>query len=122
MLPFYCTAVGGGSTIWSVTAFDCTENDIILRHSEFTDGTSGECNDGTITGHSVGVEGNCFSSRLDVTISAELHNKTVVCSLTESEGGLEREIGSTSIMVLRGRLCLVSSVHTIIYSCFIVYA
>ena len=82
---YTCTIVGGGNTIWSGTAFDCSSksNEIILRHSQFDSelGTFGNCNEGAITAHSLGVvNNNCYSSQLNVTIDSDMNNKTIQCA------------------------------------------
>ena len=85
VLTYTCTAVGGGSTRWTGTAFDCAarSNEIILRHSLYTteSGTSGGCNGGAIVGQSLGVNGNCYTSQLNVTIGNSLiSTRTVQCT------------------------------------------
>ena len=99
---FDCTTVGLGSTIWRVTAFDCTANQIILRHTRFTDvgGTSGDCNDGAIIGKSTGVDGNCYTSQLNATATAGLHNQNVTCILNSN--GVMVPIGNASITLASG--------------------
>ena len=49
-----CTVVGGFTTIWMGTAFDCPgQGDVIdLRHSQFESGIKLKCNNGMIIGHS----------------------------------------------------------------------
>ena len=53
-LRLECTVVGGVTTVWRGTAFDC-EGDgdrITLRHSQFDEGrATGVCNNGIIIGH-----------------------------------------------------------------------
>lgn len=100
---FTCTTVGSGSTIWRVSAFDCTQNEIILRHSEFDDigGTSGLCNGGAISGRSVGVEGNRYTSQLTLTVTPELHNQTVTCLLNSN--GVRTTIRDVTIIVASGK-------------------
>ena len=102
---FNCTTVGSlGSTIWRVAAFDCTQNEIILRHSEFDDagGTSGLCNGGAISGRSIAVDGNCYTSQLSLTVSRELHNKAVTCLLNFNSA--MTTAGNVSIIVASGML------------------
>ena len=101
-LIFNCTAVGSlGSTIWRVAAFDCVQNEIILRHSEYNSvGTTGLCNGGAINGTSIRVEGNCYISQLNVTVTPELHNKTVTCLVTSS--GVISPISNVSVIVASG--------------------
>ena len=98
VLTYNCTVVGGRATLWSGTAFDCSPNEIILRHNEFNDGTSGECNQGAIIAQSVGVQDNCFTSQLHVTVSGGLHNKTVNCSMINSMA----TVGEAQIRVIQG--------------------
>ena len=80
VLTYTCTIAGGEVTIWGGSAFDCEENEIILDHREFNNGTSGKCNDGAIVGQSVDINGTCYTSQLNVTVSKGLNNKTVNCS------------------------------------------
>ena len=83
VLMYNCTINGAGSTIWSGSAFDCEmrNDEIILRHSQFESGSSGNCNDGAVTAQSLGVVDNtCFSSQLSVTVNLEMNNKTVQCA------------------------------------------
>lgn len=84
VLTFTCTVDGGIATIWGGSAFDCDgkNNEITLLHRNFVGGTMGECSDGAIVAHSLGVTGTCHTSQLNVTVSAGLNNKTVVCYLT----------------------------------------
>ena len=53
-LKLECTVVGGLSTIWRGTAFDCPGqgNEIDLRHSQFESGIELECPMGIIIGSS----------------------------------------------------------------------
>ena len=82
VLTFTCSVIGGNATIWGGSAFDCAGNEITLRHRGFIDGTArGECNDGAILGQSLPVIGNCHTSKLNVTITTGLNNKTVECYL-----------------------------------------
>ena len=96
VLTYTCTVVGGRATIWEGSAFDCAGDEIILRHSNFDETPQlGECNNGAIQGRSVGVNGMCFTSQLNVTVSAELNKKTVVCFLDS----VQHTIGESLIRV-----------------------
>ena len=54
---------------------------IILCHSKFNNGTSGQCgNDGAILRRSVNVSGTYYTSQLSVIVSNELKNTSVNCS------------------------------------------
>jgi hypothetical protein len=98
VLTFTCTVVdsGNGATVWGGSAFNCASNEIILLHPSFNRGTSGECNDRAIIGESVSMsdDGTCFTSKLNVTVSIRLSNKTVYCS----NSGVQ-SIGSSKIKV-----------------------
>ena len=82
-LIYECTTVGSFSTIWKGSAFDCPGmgNEILLRHTQFSapEGTSGQCNSGNIVASSVGVDDQCFTSRLNVTYNPALLGATVMC-------------------------------------------
>ena len=85
-MNYTCTVVdnaGTGSTFWRGTAFNCPPSNIIsLSHQLFNiAGDSGTCNNGAITAESVGVVDNCYTSRLMVTVSSELNETTVECTL-----------------------------------------
>ena len=75
--------MGRGSTVWTGTAFNCSSsnNDILLLHSHFssTEGGYGSCNNGAIVGRSLGVEGNYYTSQLNVTVTTDVAGKTVEC-------------------------------------------
>ena len=84
---YTCNIVGGGNTIWSGTAFNCPfqSNEIILRHSQFSLVTvSRSCNDGVIAARSLGVNNNCYSSHLNVTVDSDMNNKTIQCVHTSN--------------------------------------
>ena len=83
----YMCAVQGnatGATIWNGTAFSgCQQNpnEILLQHSRFnTTGSTGTCNNGNIVGQSVSVQGNNYTSQLNVTITLDTVGKTVTCA------------------------------------------
>ena len=103
VLTFLCNIIGGGTTLWSGTAFSCLSNEILLRHSQFSEprGTSGSCNDGTITGRSIGVTDGCYTSELNVTVSTSLSNKTVQCIHDASTG--PRTINVSTLIVATGK-------------------
>ena len=78
--------------VWTGSIFNCTSGEIALRHRLFGDDSnstaSGECNDGAVIAHSVGVVStnntDCYISQLNVmstTYFTEfgIKNKTVTC-------------------------------------------
>ena len=101
VLSFTCTAVGSGSTIWNGTAFECTGNEIILRHSAFNgmDGISGECNNRAIIARSLSVDDMSYTSQLNVTVSDGIHNKSVACYVRVANGTI-LPIGSSPLIIV----------------------
>ena len=81
VLTYTCTINGSMATIWGGTAFNCAGSGIILRHSEFNNGISGQCgSDGAILGRSVNVSGTYYTSQLSVNVSNGLNITSVNCS------------------------------------------
>lgn len=99
MLTYQCTTQGSSSTIWDGSAFQCISNSIILRHSQYPHGAADVCNNGLITGQSLRVNGDCFTSQLNVTISSELNGRGVRCT-----SGDRRTIGTNFIFITTGNL------------------
>ena len=105
-ITYMCTVVGPGNTLWGGTAFDCpsTSNEIVLRHSQFSEltGDFGDCTNGTIVGRSLGVEGNCYISQLSITASINLNDTTVQCVHDDTLGGVMVLINTSRISVISG--------------------
>lgn len=104
VLTYTCTAFGGGSTLWSGTAFDCAAHGITLRHAHegfASKETNGVCNNGAIVGRSDGVENECYTSELNVTISLALNNKTINCT-HNSDRGIDL-VGTSKLTVFQGQ-------------------
>ena len=95
---------GRGLTIWSSTFFDCSKNEIQLRHSQYRFLINKQCNNGAVVAKS--VEANLidgvYTSQLIVTIGEEMINKTVKCLIHNdavSEGSSTSTIvGQKSLM------------------------
>ena len=54
VLVFECSVIGGGSTVWNGTAFDCenSDNEILLLHSRFNASNfTDSCNEDAVVGH-----------------------------------------------------------------------
>ena len=90
-LTYRCTVQGSntGGTFWSGTAFSgCLQNEILLQHHQFTrpGGSTSVCNNGAIVGQSLGVQGNNYTSQLNVTITPETAGKTIMCSYDALDG------------------------------------
>ena len=64
-------------TFWSGTAFKCqySSNAIILLHSQFNS-SHVTCNDGTIIAKSISLEGNNYTSQLNITVTPDIVGKT----------------------------------------------
>ena len=72
--------MGQVSTLWYGNASNCLINGIVLLHSRFTDGIYGTCNNGAIVARILSVEGNNYTSQLNVTVTPETAGKTVMCA------------------------------------------
>ncbi len=111
IITYQCTIDGsqpGGFTIWNGTAFSCGQsNNILLRHNLFhtPTGAFGSCNDGIISGRSLGVSSdgtNIYTSQLQVNVTndsrSQLVGRTVQC-VYSPDGGTYNIINSTIIMI-----------------------
>ena len=103
-LTYTCTAVGRGSTLWTGTAYDCSNNWINLCHSLFNDsnrGATGDCSGGALVGQSIGVTDNCYTSQLHVRVAADMDNETINC---DHRPGTEiNTIGESTLTVMTGK-------------------
>ena len=86
-LRLECTVVGYGYTVWRGSAFDCIYyNRIYLRHSQFENGVSGECNNGRIIGRNINTtsdsDGIKYISQLIIQLdeNGTLKGRTVECA------------------------------------------
>ena len=100
ILTFECNVRGVGSTVWRGSAFNCPLTEIVLRHSQFIDST-GTCNDGAIVARGVSVESNCYTSRLNVTLSSSLNRESIECAHHNSTG--TSAVGIFVINITSGR-------------------
>ena len=103
-LTYECTTVGHGTTLWRGTAFNCSASGhaIALRHNRFTtpDGAYDQCNNGNITGHSLQVEGERYTSQIHIVVTPDLLGRTIECihnNLTSYE-----LIGNATIAITTG--------------------
>ena len=115
-LRLQCTAVGGGTTVWRGTAFDCLEqsNVIVLRHIQFESGeATGVCNNGMIIGRNLNRTSDglnsTFTSQLTIHLpllnatNNTLEGKTVECIF--DDGLHEMSIGTHTIAYTREGTC-----------------
>ena len=83
ILTYECTVMGVLFTVWTGSGFDCPTNYnyIVLPHHCFLhSGTSGSCNNGSIVARSLSVEGNNYTSQLNVTVTPDIAGKTIQCA------------------------------------------
>lgn len=101
MLTYTCNVIGGGTTLWTGSAFDCpgTLDEIRLRHSTFSSsGTSGTCNNEAMRARSTGLtNGNCYSSELSVTVSTSFNGRMIKC--VYNSGTAETTIGTSTLTI-----------------------
>ena len=64
----------GGATIWTGSAFNC---ELALYHHRFNIGTNVTCNNGAIVARSLSIEGNNYTSQLNVTVTPDTAGKTI---------------------------------------------
>ena len=106
VLTIECAIMGGGTTVWQGTAFQCDHNNggfIALRHSQFRGlhKPIGTCNNGAIIAQAIGVVNSSYISQVNVTVSPELNNTTVEC--THDYNLTVTVVKSTNILLPIGR-------------------
>jgi hypothetical protein len=99
-ITFECSIQGGLATVFQGSALNCdaTTDEISLLHSRFntTSGTNGTCNDGVIVARSVSIDGDCYTSTLNVTfISPDMTGRTIKC--IKDDGVTNTLIGTVSV-------------------------
>lgn len=103
-LTYECTTVGHGTTLWRGTAFNCPaiDNEIALRHARFKDpgGVSDQCNNGNITGHSLRVEGERYTSQIHIIVTPDLLGRTIEC--VHNNFSSYELIGNSTIVITTG--------------------
>ena len=88
-----------GTTVWKGSALSdhCDSNEIALLHRRFrdTNGTFGECNNGAITGRSIGVEnnGSLYISQLEYVVGPEMIEENIVCIYDSTTSEPESVVG-----------------------------
>lgn len=102
-LQLNCTAVGIGTTVWTIDDQQCTRA-IELPHLEFHGGVTKRCSEAldAPTGRSVSVidETECYTSQLTIMVTSDLNGTSVGC---EHDSGANVEcIGVYPIMLTSG--------------------
>ena len=77
---YECRVTGSGATVWTGTAFDCSNNEIAILHSSSSTGVEITCNDGAIVGRLIRAENNTYISQLTVSVSAQMVDTNISCS------------------------------------------
>ena len=100
---YQCTIGGEGFTIWRGTALDCSfsRDQIVLRHSSFSSGTTASCNDGLLIGRSLNTARNYFTSVLNVNVTTSLEGSNAECAY-ENGSLTSYVVGSSLISITRG--------------------
>jgi hypothetical protein len=93
------------TTVWRGTAFDCIYNsgEINLLHSAYAEDSVlrayGECNKGLITAQGLSVvDSLCYTSQLNITVSADVIGKNVECHYDDSNTTTLQLIGAINIL------------------------
>ena len=104
-LIFTCVTQGGIRTEWRGSAFNCpdTQNQILLRHIRNTSSQTFQCNDGSITGRLLNVSDDCYTSQLNITVTARVNNEIVQCMHTSDTAVPAVPVGSARILQISGR-------------------
>ena len=84
LLTYECTVMGlpGEATVWTGSAFNCasSSNEIVLLHRPIiSDNVYYSTCNGAIVARILSVEGNNFTSQLNVTVTSEIIGKTIEC-------------------------------------------
>ena len=71
----------GGATVWTGSALNCplASDEITLLHQRFINGTVRSCNNGATVARSLSVEGNLYTSQLNVTVASNIAGKNIMC-------------------------------------------
>ena len=109
---YTCSICSGAATLWSGTILDCGPGSITLRHINFQSQTFDYCG-GNITSEIVGIEDNCYISRLEVTAIAKFNNTSIDCFLQNSS---TTSVGGSTLYVIQGT-CM--SVHGMLFCMYV---
>ena len=81
ILILECTVVGTpfGATRWRGNFLGCSNGIILLHNPERFTFDKDDCNDGSIVGQSLAVDGSCYISQLNITVSDDIIGKSIEC-------------------------------------------
>ena len=121
-LTYECTVVGAGATIWTGSAFNCSASNytILLIHNFFSlaKGDYGSCNNGDIVGQSLSVEGNNYTSQLNVTVISDTAGRTIEC-LHDAYDGLTATLIFTLVIPTTDLYSCIAKIDTAVKSTLI---
>ena len=122
-ITYECTAVGAGATVWTGSAFNCSNSDhnILLLHIFFSlaKGDYGSCNNGDIVGQSLSVEGNNYTSQLNVTVTSDTAGRTIEC-LHDAYDGLTATLIFISVIPIIGMYSCIAKIDAAVKSTLII--
>ena len=91
--------------MWQGSAIDCntSNNEVSLLHNRFNTTFTKSCNNGTIVGLSLYVEGNNYTSQLTIIITTNMIGKTIECA--HDSGTSEELVGSYTVNYSKDSVC-----------------
>ena len=100
-LTLECTVNGTqfGATYWRGNFSDCTNGIVLLHNSNRFTFDKGDCNDGSIVGQGLAVDGSCYTSQINITIDNEINGKSIECYYNFDEQIL---VGSLTMNITKG--------------------
>ena len=103
-LTYECTVMSGLGTIWRGSAFNCTSsgNEINFLESSITGDHDRMCNNGLISGRVIKIEGNNYTSQLNIILRSDLIGHIIECA---SYNGSYTTIISNTILDIRKWAC-----------------
>ena len=104
-LTYECVVIGSqlSTTVWRGTAFECTSGEISLLHSSYAESSVlrayGECNNGSIIAQGLSIADNmCYTSQLNITVSAYVIGKSIECHYDDSNTATLQLVGAANII------------------------
>ena len=80
-LTLECTVVGTplGTTVWQGSFFDCSNGIILLHDSNRFMFEKKDCNNGSIVGQGLAINGNRYTTQLNITVSDNVIGESIEC-------------------------------------------
>ena len=95
-LTLECTVVGTplGTTVWRGNFFDCSNGIILLHDSDRFTLEKKDCNDGSIVAQGLIIDGDNYTSQLNITMNSDINGESIECYYNFDE---EIFVGSLTI-------------------------